>query len=93
MIDSYFTEINTNTLKAWMKKDKELNDPVQDVVKSIHQATVKKPVTNKQKLDDFDKCVVTTKISSCNLQKALKEKDIVASVSTVARTVKQLGFR
>ena len=77
---------------------------MQDVVKSLHDTTVTKPVAKSQKLDDFDKGVVRRTIYDMHqkseavtvprLYQALKEKDIDAgSPSTVARTVRRLGFR
>ena len=73
------------------------------MVEAVHKANVKKPVTRSQKLDDFDKGVVRSTIYEMHrkksavtmpkLHKALMEKDIAVSLSTVARTVKALGFR
>ena len=78
-------------------------DPVHDVVQSIHDASVQKPVPMIKKLDDFDKGVVRRTIHDMyrksevvtmpKLHATLKEKEINVSLSTVVRTVKELGFR
>lgn len=48
------TGIKQSTLRQYING----NDPVQDVVKSIHKAYVQKTVSKTQKVDDFDKGVV-----------------------------------
>ena len=76
---------------------------MQDVVQSIHEASVEKPAPMVKMVDDFDKGVVRRTIHDMyrksevvtmpKLHAALKEKDINASLSTVVRIVKELGFR
>ncbi|CAC5422502.1 unnamed protein product [Mytilus coruscus] len=93
------TGIKQSTLRQYING----NDPVQDVVKSIHKAYVQKTVSKTQKVDDFDKGVVrrtiydlhkkSQSVTMPKLQEALKKKDIDISISTVSRTVHLLGFR
>ncbi|CAG2199638.1 unnamed protein product [Mytilus edulis] len=93
------TGIKQSTLRGYING----NDPVQDVVKSIHKDYVQKTVTKTQKVDDFDKGVVrrtiydlhkkSQSVTMPKLQEALKKKDIDISISTVSRTVHLLGFR
>ncbi|XP_071133326.1 uncharacterized protein [Mytilus edulis] len=93
------TGIKQSSLRGYING----NDPVQDVVKSIHKDYVQKTVTKTQKVDDFDKGVVrrtiydlhkkSQSVTMPKLQEALKKKDIDISISTVSRTVHLLGFR
>ncbi|CAC5417917.1 unnamed protein product [Mytilus coruscus] len=86
-----------------LKRKIQVLDPVQDVVKSVHKSCVRKPGPKPWKLDDFNWNVVKRTIydmyrkkevvSMPRLHEVLKEKDINASLSTVVRTVKSLGFR
>ncbi|CAG2187196.1 unnamed protein product [Mytilus edulis] len=88
------TGIKQSTLRGYING----NDPVQDVVKSIHKDYVQKTVTKTQKVDDFDKGVVrrtiydlhkkSQSVTMPKLQEALKKKDIDISISTVSRTFK-----
>ncbi|CAC5386354.1 unnamed protein product [Mytilus coruscus] len=81
--------IKQSTLRQYING----NDPVQDVVKSIHKAYVQKTVSKTQKVDDFDKGVVrrtiydlhkkSQSVTMPKLQEALKRKDIDISISTV----------
>ncbi|CAC5388056.1 USP25 [Mytilus coruscus] len=76
------TGIKQSTLRQYING----NDPVQDVVKSIHKAYVQKTVTKTQKVDDFDKGVVRKTIYDLHkksqsltmpkLQEALKRKTL-----------------
>ncbi|CAG2253766.1 unnamed protein product [Mytilus edulis] len=93
------TGISLSTLKRKI----EALDPVQDAVKEVHKSSVQKPGPKPWKLDDFNRNVVKRTIydmyrkkevvSMPRLHEVLKEKDITASLSTVVRTVKSLGFR
>ncbi|VDH88880.1 Hypothetical predicted protein [Mytilus galloprovincialis] len=88
-----------------LKRKIEALDPVQDAVKEVHKSSVQKPGPKPWKLDDFNRNVVKRTIyiydmyrkkevvSMPRLHEVLKEKDITASLSTVVRTVKSLGFR
>ncbi|CAC5412862.1 unnamed protein product [Mytilus coruscus] len=93
------TGISLSTLKSKI----EALDPVQDVVETVHKSSVQKPGPKPWKLNDFNRNVVKRTIydmyrkkevvSMPRLHEVLKEKDITASLSTVVRTVKSLGFR
>ncbi|CAC5417495.1 unnamed protein product [Mytilus coruscus] len=76
------TGIKQSTLRQYING----NDPVQDVVKSIHKTYVQKTVSKTQKVDDFDKGVVrrtiydlhkkSQSVTMPKLQEALKKKTL-----------------